>query len=228
MKQLFLLHHAGGNVYTYNPLLKKLKDQFIVEPLELPGRGKRFQENLIKEKAEAIKDLLVQIKRRRNHESEYLIYGHSMGALLGYSLTKQLEVLGDPPSYLFVTGSAGPNISNYDKEILKLPKREFFEKLNKLGGLNDEFLNNPELLDLYEPIIRADFAIVESHFNEISERIQTPIYGFMGSEELRVKEIDNWKNYTTESFQYEILEGNHFFIYNHFNHIASTINDIIR
>ncbi len=106
-KQLFLLHFAGGNKYSYNFLQSKLKSDIEFIPIELPGRGARFEENLIRDKEEAIQDLFLQIKDKRNGKP-YVIYGHSMGAILGFSVTEMLEKENDAPNYLIVSGNPGP------------------------------------------------------------------------------------------------------------------------
>ena len=76
--QLFLLHFAGGSCYSFDFLKQHLDSRFEFIPLELPGRGRRTNENLLNNKEKAINDYLAQIKLIRNGEP-YVIYGHSMG-----------------------------------------------------------------------------------------------------------------------------------------------------
>ena len=92
--QLFLLHFAGGNCYSYEFLIKKILRSALSKidcyALELPGRGKRLDEELIVDKNDAIVDYVSQIKKLRNGKP-YIIYGHSMGATLGLSVVKKME-----------------------------------------------------------------------------------------------------------------------------------------
>ncbi len=46
--QLFLLHFAGGNYYSFRFMFPQL-NEFEIIPVELPGRGKRMKENLLKD-----------------------------------------------------------------------------------------------------------------------------------------------------------------------------------
>jgi surfactin synthase thioesterase subunit len=46
--QLFLLHFAGGNIYSFNTITPGLKNLEVI-PLELPGRGRRMQKGLLKD-----------------------------------------------------------------------------------------------------------------------------------------------------------------------------------
>ena len=65
LPQLFILHYAGGNVYSFNFLKKYVEPYFEVISVELPGRGRRMSEGLIKDKGEAIRDQLKEIQKHR-------------------------------------------------------------------------------------------------------------------------------------------------------------------
>jgi surfactin synthase thioesterase subunit len=47
----------------------------------------------------------------------------------------------------------------------------------------------------------------------------------MGSEEENSNVIENWKNFTHNSFTHQILSGNHFFIYKHAAYLAKIFAD---
>ncbi|MBC8756498.1 thioesterase [Kordia sp. YSTF-M3] len=229
--QLFLLHFAGGSKYSFDSLKEHLGMHIDFLPLEIPGRGKRFKEALLKSKTEAVQDYCQQIKTLRN-EQPYIIYGHSMGATLGLNIVAELEKENDAPVHLILSGNSGPGIKEYvgGKE---LPKRysmndiKFKEELRRLGGVPEEVLENNELYDLFSPIMRADFEILEKEENsEKGLMIHTPIHAMMGSEEKTKDHIANWKKFTSKKFTSEIVEGNHFFINEHPQKIAEVINAI--
>lgn len=214
--QLFLLHFAGGSVYSFDFLKKNVRKDVDFIPLELPGRGKRYHEELIKNKEEAINDYCNQIRLLRNGRP-YLIYGHSMGATLGLSVAAKLEAAGDAPLKLIVSGNAGPGVKK-EQSIIRylLDDFEFKKELKELGGMPYEVLENNDLYNYFSPIMRADFECIEKYFfSEKGIQINTPIHAIMGSEENTSDKIENWKNFTTSDFEYTILKGNHFFIYDH-------------
>lgn len=222
LPQLFLLHYAGGNVYSFNFFKKYLEPYFEVVCIELPGRGKRMIETILKDKKKAVKDQLNEIQKLRKKGVNFAIYGHSMGAVLGLEVTRILEENNDTPTCLIVTGNPGPG--TYREELrYNLDSEEFMDALKELGGIPDEVYENKELFDFFEPILRADFEIVERQIEEESETINCPIYCVMGSEEKFVSEITNWNKYTSNTFQYEIFEGDHFFINNHPERLARFI-----
>ena len=222
--QLFLLHFAGGSAYSFDFLKKHIKTDVEFLPLELPGRGKRSNEKLTATKEEAIEDYCNQIIKLRN-QSPFVIYGHSMGATLGLSVVSRLEKKGHFPQQLVVSGNSGPGIKK-EKEVVRylLNDAEFKDELRFLGGVPEEVLTDDELYHYFAPIIRADFECLEKDFfSEKGIVINTPLYAIMGSEEETCNEIENWNGFTNANFKYKILEGNHFFIYNHLEEIARAL-----
>ena len=212
--KLFLLHFAGGNIYSYQFLKPLIAPYFEVIPLELPGRGRRVGKPLLKTKEEAVQDLLNQIEGHLTEDDTFLIFGHSLGATLGWLLVFALEKKELYPEYLVVTGNAGPNIG-IDSKLSSKPQTELMKELKKLGGVPDEVFDNKDLLDFFEPIIRADLALAESRHNLPDDmKINTPLYVIMGDAEDDVNEIKNWRNYCTDSKEL-VLKGKHFFIYQH-------------
>ena len=105
-----------------------------------------------------------------------------------------------------------------------MPKEEFISELKILGGAENEFLEDDELFSFFEPMIRADFEIVEKESDlDIGTKISTPIYACMGDEEKFCDQIQNWRKYTSSGFRSRLFKGNHFFIYNHAQEIAKII-----
>jgi len=218
--QLFLLHFAGGNSYSFQFMAAYLKD-FEVISLELPGRGRRMGEDLLRDFDLAALDLYDQVVRQLN-SPDFLIYGHSMGAYLGLRVSSMLEEAGRPPAYLFVSGNAGPGIRE-GKNRHMLEREEFIGELKRLGGIPKEFFEDNELFELFEPILRADFEIAERNDIKDEPAIAAPLFAMMGDQEENVEEIANWGRYTQSQYRYEILEGDHFFIHKHAGRVAHII-----
>ncbi len=211
--QLFMLHFAGGNSFSFNFLKPHLPLNIAFHPLELPGRGKRSNEKLIETDSEAIEDLVSQIISRRNNKP-YLIFGHSMGATFGLRVTKRLEEMGDRPKKLIVAGNAGPKIGNDKKKRSKMNDEDLKEELRTLGGINEEVLNNEDLFNFFAPIMRSDFSLLENSEESVPNfKITVPIVAIMGDQEEHSSQIDNWKNFTSNEFKSYLLPGHHFFIH---------------
>lgn len=222
--QLFVLHFAGGSVYSFDFLKKHMDSNIEFIALELPGRGKRIREKFITDKQAGVKDYFEQINKLRNG-APYLIYGHSMGATLGLSVVSKLEEIGDTPEALVVSGNPGPGIKE-ENTITRylLNDDDFKAELRRLGGVSEEVLDNEELYNFYSPIMRADFELLEKdNFSEKGIKLKAPIYALMGDEEESKDKIENWNNFTIGGLTKRILSGNHFFIMDNSVELATII-----
>jgi surfactin synthase thioesterase subunit len=224
--QLFLIHFAGGSSYSFEFLLPELQ-AFDTIPLELPGRGRRMNEPLLKSFDLAAWDIFQQLKRMRNSSRYFLIYGHSMGAYLALRVANILEGEGDAPSYVIVSGNAGPMIRE-ERYSYSLCTAEFIDVLRDLGGMPEELLGNEDLFRVFEPVLRADFEISEKCELLEEPAVSAPIYAVMGRQEKKIDKIGNWSNFTRTGFDCTTLEGGHFFIYDHSPLIGKIINDCYR
>ena len=222
--QLFLVHFAGGNCYSFD-FLKPLLADWQVVPLELPGRGRRLQEQLLNNFDLAAHDLYRQLKARLS-TSYFVLYGHSMGAYLSLRLANMLGREGTPPAYLVVSGNPGPGVKDPKRRYL-MGRQDFMEELTQLGGVSKELLEHDELFSYFEPILRADFEIAENHRMDDEPAVPAPLFAMMGSREERVEQISNWGRFTQSTFGYEVLEGDHFFIHKHPQRLAMILKNCL-
>lgn len=222
-KTIFLLHFAGGNCYSFKFLTDHLPGHKIIV-LELPARGRRMAEPLIKTADEAVRDLLDQFLKH-NIRRDFIIYGHSLGATLGLLLTRELESRQIFPDQLIVTGSCGPYPEKVSKRRYELSSPDFKQMLRGLGGISEEVLDEKELFEYFEPIIRADFELLERENIVLSYPVKTPVHALMGHDEDDQEHIENWRSLTGGTCVLERWPGEHFFIYDHVERLASLITD---
>ncbi len=225
--QLFALPFAGGSKYSYNSFKNKFPGFIDFIPLELPGRGERMVEPLIDSMEAMTNDVFEQIKDRL--DKPYAFYGHSMGTLLAYLLTHKIKSMGLPtPLHLIVTGCGGPSSEEKEKERHKLSKSDFKKKLNEYGGSPKEILDNDDLFEFFEPIIRNDFKAVETYEYKKTEPLSTPITVMVGlSEKVTEEETKLWEIETTEHVSIRKFPGGHFFIYDHIHDLVKIISRCI-
>ena len=205
---------AGGNKYSFNSFFNR---ELNVVVLEYAGRGNRMREKLLTNLDDVIADLFPKVQQQIKAREPYIIYGHSMGSMVAYQICRKIEKLGLPlPVKLIINGVKGPQ---YCKEeiISNLPDREFWEEIIKLGGIPKEIGESTELVDLFAPVLKADYKCVEDYrYDETAEKISIPIDVFYGSEEdITPEEIAGWKEVTSAEVNITQLAGNHFFMFEH-------------
>jgi len=162
---------------------------------------------------EIVEDLLPGIKWRLARP--YALYGHSMGAIASYLLTKKiLEENLPPPEHLFVSGAAGPSVTLRHPRVSHLPKEEFFQSIKEMGGSPSEMFGDKLLLDFLEPVIRPDFHAIENYVHIRTAPFNIPISAFIGKDEdIGFQEAKKWNEETTSTTDVHFLDGNHFFIF---------------
>ncbi len=205
---------------------KYLHSSIELNPIELAGRGKRFAEPLSSCIDESINDIYMNISNDIE-ETEYAIFGHSMGSLLAYELTHKIMELGNrEPIHLFVSGRYPPFIKGDEKIIHLLPDDEFKEELFKIGGTPKEFFEYKELMAIYIPILRADYKLVEKYvYTPKKNKLNCDITAFFSNkdEDVNLENMSMWALGTSKNCRVLEFEGDHFFI----NHKSREIIDVI-
>ncbi|MFL6283823.1 MAG: thioesterase II family protein [Pyrinomonadaceae bacterium] len=212
--RLFCFPYAGGGPSIYRGWEHYLPAGVDVWPVQLPGRGSRYNETpyaswdaLVTDLAEAIKDFL---------DLPFSFFGHSLGALLSFELALRLRGrLGVEPLHLFVSGCRAPQLPRDDPHINHLPDEQFIKEVGALNGTPREVLENRELLQTVLGALRADFRLAETYACSAESPLGCPVTAFGGSEDAAGtrEEMEAWELRTTGPFNYWILPGDHFFIH---------------
>ncbi|QWU16642.1 Surfactin synthase thioesterase subunit [Paenibacillus sophorae] len=216
--KLFCIPYAGGSATYYSRWRSYLSKEIKLIPLELSGRGARFGEPLYSSFQDAVDDLYECMIKRLDDREPYAIFGHSMGALIAYELYLKLkENQKHLPIHIFFSGREAPHTNLFGSSkghINHLPDNQFLEELKKYNGLTEEFLNNSELIELFMPIIRADFFIVENYqYKPDREKLNCSITILNGSQDYITKAgVQAWEKYTKCTCDVVNFEGSHFFV----------------
>jgi medium-chain acyl-[acyl-carrier-protein] hydrolase len=184
-----------------------------VLPIQLPGRGKRFKEPAIT-KSTILVSLLVDAVRPFL-DRPFALFGHSLGALIAFELAGSLqELFGIQPMRLFISGCVAPQDMYPADSISVLPEEEFIAELRKLNGTPQELLDDPSLLKVFLPTLRADFSLLGSFARQSRFPLGCPIVAFCGTHDTQASHDSmlSWKDLTTARFDLNLVPGDHFFI----------------
>ncbi len=223
--KLICFTYAGGNKYSYRNFRPFINDKVEIITMELPGRGSRIVEPLLDKMNEIVEDVYNQVLP---HISDnYMMYGHSMGAIVGNLIIHKLNNENKPlPSSFLASGSSSPFIRGSKKKIHDLDEVSFQQKIIGLGGLPKELIENQELLDYMFPILRSDIKAIETNLYNEDIKYHVPIRVLCGSEEdITEEDVKDWERETSSTFTYDFLKGNHFFILDHIEFISDIINN---
>jgi medium-chain acyl-[acyl-carrier-protein] hydrolase len=112
-----------------------------------------------------------------------------MGAIIGFELARYLRRQFLPrPLHLFASGRGAPQIREAGPFDYDLPEPEFIQKLRGLNGTPKEVLDHPELMQLMIPLLRADFALIQTYVYSPESSLNCPITVFGGTRDFEVSQ----------------------------------------
>jgi medium-chain acyl-[acyl-carrier-protein] hydrolase len=228
--QIFCFPFAGGGTLAYNSWANALAPFFELYALQLPGRECRFKEKPFDQLLPLVKELADTICLALN--KPFAFFGHSLGALISFELTRHLQEKKLPaPIHFFVSGWRAPHLPDPYPPLHRLPLAGFIQELKRLNGTPESVLQNPELLEIFLPVLRSDFKMAETYVYENEDPIACPITAFGGRHDHLVSrgELEAWQLHTSEKFRLKMFPGGHFYI-NHrqqelFDEIAGDLRD---
>ncbi|MFG1839549.1 thioesterase II family protein [Micromonospora sp. NPDC049175] len=204
--RLLVLPHAGGSASFYLPVSHALAPRVEVVTAQYPGRQDRHHERPLPTIA-AIADELAEVVSGLD-DLPLLVFGHSMGAVVGYELAQRRA-----PLRLFASGRRAP--SRHRSETVHLrDDRGIIAELRSLSGSRADALANPEVMQMAMPAVRADYRAIETYRHGHDVPLDCPVTVFTGDADPQVtlEEARAWRDHTTAGFDMHILPGGHFFI----------------
>ncbi len=228
---LFCIPYAGGSAkIIFNGWQSALPSSIKVIPLELAGHGVRIDEPFHGSIEATVADIVSAIKSSVT-ATPYALYGHSMGSLIAYELTKALDAAGlPPPKAVFLSGRKPPHNCPKPRNIHRYNDTLLLEEMKKLGGTPKVFFEVKELVKAFLPIFRNDYRILELYqFVEPIHPTSADIVFFHSDGDAVVEgpEVDEWAKYTTGSFTRKNFQGGHFFINDKRQEICEIISEVL-
>lgn len=229
--RMFCFPYAGGSSVIYSKWKKHLDDNIELIPVELAGRGRRMSESFYDSMSQAVDDIY-NIINPLIKQGDYAFFGHSMGTIIAFELCRKIMDKGErQPLHLFVSGRYPPDLKAESKFLSRLPDNEFFQEILSLGGTNGEIFQSKELRDIFVPILKADYRIIEGYsYISSDKKFDYGITAFTGNDdpEVSYSEIKEWEKHTTAQTLFYEFEGNHFFINGKIAEITEIINSTIK
>lgn len=211
---LFCLPCAGGGANIYSTWSTALALTARVRPVSLPGREKLIGESPLRDCSSLIARLLPDITPQLDRP--YAIFGHSMGALVGFELACALREAGYPePTCLLLSGYPAATFIRPQTKIHEAPEDVVIEAIRGFGGVPDELLNSDQYRDFMLPLMRADLAVIETYHYTPRPPLTCPVV-VVGGEQDQVclpEQLDGWRAHTTGRYSRRLFPGGHFHMF---------------
>ena len=214
-QRLFCFPYAGAGASTYVPWAGALRDLSIeVRAIQPPGRENRLADApftriapLVASLADAFEPLL---------DRPYCLFGHSMGTLVAFEVTRALRARGLPlPRQLLVSGALPPHVPRDHEAIAHLDDRAFLQEVaERYEGIPPAVLEHEELLSIILPILRADISLLEAYEFQDDAPLECPIRAYAGLDDSHVDEprLHRWSELTSGAFSATFFPGGHFYL----------------
>jgi surfactin synthase thioesterase subunit len=208
--RLYCFPFAGGSPGVYLPWEQRLPEVEVWGVLP-PGRGKRYAEPPIARVPELIQALVTEVEFR----APFLLFGHSLGALLAFETARALQAAGRPgPVAIVVSAHRPPHHRSSDEPITGWPDAEFrAEVQRRYPPPPPELAEDPELLEQSYRMLRADLMLAESYRYVPGPPLSCPIEVVSGLEDYWTEqELQGWARHTNAGCRITIVPGDHHYL----------------
>jgi surfactin synthase thioesterase subunit len=220
------LPHAGAGAGAYRGWPARVGPEVAVLPVQLPGREERLDESPRTSAAEIATELTgpaLDLLRW-----PYVLFGHSMGALLAFELAHALSARGRGPARLVVSGFAAPQASRRSRRgtpLHLLPDEALAARLRKLSPRGAAALDEPELREPLLRAYRADATVCDTYEPPPRPLLLAPITVLNGDADPAVPpgSVEPWRELTTAPTDFHRFPGGHFYLDDHLDRLLEMI-----
>ncbi|MGF6765731.1 surfactin synthase thioesterase subunit [Paraburkholderia sp. GAS33] len=221
--RLVCLAHAGGSAMLYRRWAQRLPHGVQVMPLELPGHGSRCRLRAHTEWPALIEMLIVELAEQLDDDVPFAVFGHSMGALVGFELIHALRARhGLEPVWFGASASVAPSRRNRETHWLNCTHEAMVARLRELGGTPAALLDDRDFIDFVLPVLRADFHLCGTYAplataeeSTVREPLVCPVGVFTGCDDRATacaEDVAAWRDETRGTCTLHRFDGGHFYL----------------
>lgn len=210
---LICFPYAGGSPSAYHAFCRAVPPHLRPLVARLPGR-EASRQLPARTDLNDIVDHLAEALPAAAGDLPTVFWGHSMGALVAFEVARRLDSAG--PRCLVVSGCKAPHLPRAPRPVPveALDNARFVQLLQTYGGMPSAILDNPDLLSLLLPQLRADFIAMDGYRYHPSAPLECDLWCINGEVDHLVSSdaARAWAAHTTGQAICEWLPGGHFFI----------------
>ncbi|MGP8247723.1 MAG: thioesterase domain-containing protein [Bryobacteraceae bacterium] len=211
--RLFCLPHAGGGAAGLAAWEAGWNGARAICPVRLPGRESRQMEAPFERMAAlvtALADALAGYLDR-----PFGFFGHSMGAVVGFELARELRRRGlAQPRVLIASGARAPQFRRGHVPPPDPGDEELLAELGRLEGTPQGLWEDAAAQAVLLPALRADTALYRRYVYGEEARLDCAICAYGGTADANVGEahLAAWREQTTGPFRLRRFDGGHFYL----------------
>jgi surfactin synthase thioesterase subunit len=225
---IYCFPHAGGSPRAFLDWQAGLADEAQVVAICRPGREHRATEPA-PAIGEYIDGAAAAIGAAAEADSRpFYLFGHSLGALVGFEVCRKLAAAGKTvPHHFVASGCSAPSLlpSERVRSIAELAGQEFAEAVGFFGGLSADVIADEEMRDLLLPGVIADFHMAVGYRYQPGPPLDVPVTVVVGRDDPHVRQaqIEPWSREFAAPVDHRLVDGGHFY----FETAPATITEIL-
>ena len=215
--------HAGAAAAGYRSLATALAaggDTYVVQ---YPQRAERLREPA----PETVHHLALGLFEAGpwNGVAPLRLFGHSMGAIVGFEFARIAESRNVAVERLWV--SAGPAPSAI-AGMPQLPTTDdaLLADIADLGATDPDLLADEEFAELITTAVRADYQAINRYACARGVRIRADVcvLGAHDDDRVDAEALRLWERHTAGAFELFLYDGGHFYLNEHLDAVAAQVN----
>ncbi len=221
--RLVCLPHAGGSASYFFPVSRALSASVEVLAVQYPGRQDRRTERPVDDACELADVIAAELQPWT--DLPFALFGHSLGATLGFEVAARLEAAGTAPLGLIASGRRAPSRSR-DEHVHTRDDAGLVASLRAMAATHAAVLADDDLLRAVLPAVRADYKAAETYRHSGIGPLAEPVVVLVGDAdaEVTIDEARAWAAHTTGAFDLRVFPGGHFYLNDH----GATVLEVIR
>jgi len=212
--RVFCFPHAGGSPRLFLGWQPGLGTDAQILAVCRPGREHRAHEPAptIDEYIEGATAAIRAVSA--TDDRPVYLFGHSLGALVGFEVTRRLA---DLPSlrHFVASGCSAPSLlpSRRVRDIAKLEGKAFAEAIGFFGGLPPDVIADEELQELLLPGLIADFHMAVGYRYRPADPLPVHLSLICGRDDPHVgaAQLEPWLGEVRDAPAYHWADGGHFY-----------------
>ena len=208
---MLCLPHAGGRGDQYRRWARDLAGRAEIWAADLPGRFRRSRMDALTNPDEVIAEISAEAAALADRP--LAVFGHSMGALLGFEVTRTLEAAGYPVHAFIASGSPAPHLRAQRAPAGPFPDSKLIAQLRSWGTTDERLLSNAEVLGIVLPPLRADLTLCD-RYQYRPGQVRAPALALAGTADVvaPLREVEAWETCCADWRGVHVIPGQHLFV----------------